>query len=214
MAPDRPGFDAQKRGTGKVVRPDWFGDDPALVAAMQANRVGAAEALFVRYATHVQRVLVRILGPDDELADLLHDVFITALGELPKLRDASRLKAWLSQIAVHKARGLIRRRRRRSWLRFVSDVPEVQAHGASSEVSATARAAMGVLERMPADLRIPFALRFIDDMELSDVAECCDCSLATIKRRLARAEERFRALSKADPNLRAALAESARWSQP
>jgi RNA polymerase sigma-70 factor (ECF subfamily) len=67
---------------------------------------------------------------------------------------------------------------------------------------------------MPVDLRIPFALRFVDGMELRDVAEACDCSLATVKRRLASAEKRFLALANRDPALAAAVARSVRWGTP
>jgi RNA polymerase sigma-70 factor (ECF subfamily) len=54
---------------------------------------------------------------------------------------------------------------------------------------------------LPADERIPFALRFIDGMELTEVARACTVSLATIKRRLSRAEQRFTAFAALEPAL-------------
>jgi RNA polymerase sigma-70 factor (ECF subfamily) len=52
-----------------------------------------------------------------------------------------------------------------------------------------------VLERLPADERVAFALRFIDSMELTQVADACGVSLATIKRRLSRAQQTFQRLA-------------------
>jgi hypothetical protein len=44
----------------------------------------------------------------------------------------------------------------------------------------------------PSAPSVAFALRYFDGMELTDVAQACCVSLATIKRRIARAEEGFR----------------------
>ena len=107
----------------------------------------------------------------------------------------------------------MRRRKRRSWLRFGAELPEAPTPAPDAETLSTARAVLQVLEQMPADLRIPFALRYIDHMELRAVADCCQVSLATIKRRLQRAEQRFLVLSRKRPELRAALAESAKWGE-
>jgi DNA-directed RNA polymerase specialized sigma24 family protein len=41
---------------------------------------------------------------------------------------------------------------------------------------------------MPADLRITWVLRFIENHRLEAVAELCGCSLATAKRRLSKAQ--------------------------
>ncbi|MEZ4298352.1 MAG: sigma-70 region 4 domain-containing protein [Polyangiaceae bacterium] len=51
-------------------------------------------------------------------------------------------------------------------------------------------ATYAVLGELPADERIAFALRFIEGMELTEVAASCGVSLATVKRRIGRAEGR------------------------
>jgi RNA polymerase sigma-70 factor (ECF subfamily) len=126
------------------------------------------------------------------------------------LDDPSRLRGWLSQVAVFTARGIIRRRRRRRWLRFYApeDVPEESA-SATQPVHDALRRARAILDRMDVDDRIAFALRFIDGMELTEVADACQVSLATIKRRLAAARARFEDAARHDPVLGEMLRERA-----
>ncbi|HEY7376710.1 MAG TPA: sigma factor-like helix-turn-helix DNA-binding protein, partial [Polyangia bacterium] len=57
-----------------------------------------------------------------------------------------------------------------------------------------------------------FSLRFISEMQLTEVAAACRVSLATVKRRLARAEKRFVEAAKDHPALRERLTHGGRWS--
>ena len=198
--------------SGAFLRPAHV-DDAALVAALWAQSPGAIEALHDRYGDFVQRILCRMLGADRELMDVHHDVFVRALGSLRDLRNPSSLKSWLTSVAVFTARTCIQRRTRGRWLRLVPDeeLPEVEATIPSGEVNEALRATYAVLETLPADERIAFALRFVEGMELTDVAAACDVSLATIKRRLSRAEDRFVDMARRHPVLSDWLEGGTRW---
>jgi RNA polymerase sigma-70 factor (ECF subfamily) len=158
--------------------------------------------------------LTRVLGPDPEISDLLQDVFVTALESIERLKEPSALKAWLSRIAVFTARGRIRRRVRWRFLRLVAqgDLPEVEATVVSAEISEALNATYRVLERLKPDERIAFALRFIDSMELTEVASACDVSLATIKRRLSRAQGHFIKLARDEAVLKDWIERGSRWT--
>jgi len=171
--------------------------DAALVAALRANRTDAGKTLFKRYGKDVERVLFRVLGPDVELADLLHDVFVAALTSIDQVRDPNALRGWLTGIAVRKARKCIVKRRRWRIIQFFSpmDMPEGEARTTPTEVSEALRCTYEVLGKLPADERLAFALRHIDGMELTAVAAACGVSLATIKRRLSRAHATFVSLA-------------------
>ena len=163
----------------------------------------------------MQRVLARTLGVDAELADLLHEVFVQALQSIHQVRDGQRLKAWLTSVAVFTARGRIRARQRHRWLRFTDPhvMPDAVQPAPDHELQEAIRSTYRILEHLSADLRIPFALRFIDGMELTEIAGACGVSLATIKRRLAKAEKLFVKLARRNPSLRPWLEEGSRWRE-
>jgi RNA polymerase sigma-70 factor (ECF subfamily) len=187
------------------------GDD-ALVRALRARRQGAADALFQRYASHVRRVIARVLSMDHELEDISQDVFLEALRSIDRLKDPDALKTWLTSIALFKARRVLRSRKRRSWLRLAppSELDAVPT-GGGSEVAEAMRCTYVILNGLPADERIAFALRFIEGMELTELAAACRTSVATIRRRLDRAEERFVRKAQKYPVLSERIA-AGRWT--
>jgi RNA polymerase sigma-70 factor (ECF subfamily) len=203
-APRKTPATGQHTARPQVVALPIRDSDVALVAALRAGRSDARRALFDRYGHDVERVLYRILGPDQEITDLLQDVFLAALGSIDKLRQPEALRGWLTGIAVRKARKCILRRRRWRFIQLLppSDLPEREAVLPPAEVSEALQRTYALLERLPADERVAFALRFIDSMELTDVAAACEVSLATIKRRLSRAQQTFHALAAKDALLR------------
>lgn len=67
------------------------------------------------------------------------------------------------------------------------------------------RRVYALLARLDPDDCVAFVLRRIDRRELGEVAELCGVSLATIKRRIARAERAFIAMAEEDPFLRERL---------
>lgn len=172
-------------------------DDARLVAALKAREPGAVEALLRRYGSHLRRVLTRVLGSEDtETPDVLQEVAVIAWQSIGRLSDPQALKAWLTQIAVFTARGLIRRRHRQRWLSFFEELPDRSVPWASPEMQEAARAVYRIFDRMPVDERIPFALRMLEGLELEATAEACGMSLATVRRRLVRAERRFRKMAR------------------
>lgn len=203
------------RPSGAVVRALPFeGGDEALVEGLKRGQAPAIAAFCDRYGDHVRRILGRILGADSELADIHHDVFVRALEGVGTLRDARNIRGWVTVIAVNTARSALKRRARRRWLGLSPsdrEPPEL-AGEVDDEALEALEHAYRALDRMPADERIAFTLRFIDGMELGEVADACAVSLATIKRRLARAQQRFVTLARHDEVLRGWLEEGDRWS--
>lgn len=190
--------------------------DALLVVALQAGAGDARRLLFERYGDYVERLVVRVLGLDAEVPDLINEVFARAYERIAHLADPGALKGWLGSIALFTARAFLRdRRSRRRFLGFFApeELPEVPVTGAPAEVSLALFRTYQVLDRFPADERIAFALRFIDGMGLNEIAAMTQVSLGTVKRRLTRAEERFVSAAERDPVLRERMEHSERWSK-
>ena len=129
-----------------------------------------------------------------------------------KLEDPERLGGWLARIAVFTARGCLRSRQRRRWLRFGApeSLPELEAPQASAEDRRAVQATYAVLSRLSPRSQIAFTLRFIEAMTVAEGAEACAVSPATFKRRVAKAREEFLAAARDEPELGAWLG-GERW---
>jgi len=152
--------------------------------------------------------------PDIDHADLVHDAFIGAFVSVAGLRDSKALCRFMQVIAARTVYRALRSRRARRWLRFwaPAELPERPATDAAPETREACRRAYRILQGMPAAERVAFALRYVEGLELTVVAEACEVSLATIKRRLTRAGRRFARLARRDELLRPWLEEGGRWT--
>jgi RNA polymerase sigma-70 factor (ECF subfamily) len=215
--PSRP-RDAELLGNAKpVVRAlPITRDDPSIVRGLRAGEPWARAALFDRCAPVVERIVRRILGRGrHEIADVVHDAFVQALASIDKLRDPQALISWMQTIATYTACNAIRARRLRKWLFFwdPAELPEQPIDGVDPHLSEACRRTYAILERLPTNERAAFALRYIEGLEVERVAELCDVSPSTIKRRLARAETRFTAAARHDEILSTWLEEGDRWTK-
>lgn len=148
------------------------------------------EDAFRQLAPYVASIGFRILGRKDEVDDLVQDVFLTAAKGLESIRDPRATKAWLATVTVRTARRKLRKRR------FVmlftdtdADYLEVADERASPEIRALLSNVYRALDRIAVDDRIAWTLRNVEGERLEAIALLCDCSLATVKRRIARAHD-------------------------
>jgi len=165
-----------------VLRADRF--------AAAAERVGLDfETLYAKHARYVAGVVHRIMGSDGEIDDIVQETFIDALDGLARLNDPNAARAWLATVAVRRTRRLLARRRRRAmWAFWAADfAPRASDPRDRADVDELYDA----LGRIPEDLRIPWVLHRVEAMTLPETAAICECSLATVKRRIADAEERI-----------------------
>jgi RNA polymerase sigma-70 factor (ECF subfamily) len=158
--------------------------------------------------------LQSVLGRDADIPDLLQDVFIRAIDRISELQHLDQVRSWLTTIAVFTARAHIRRLARRKWLFLFSPDQTRQRHlePPSSDARRALRETYRTLDTLPANERIAFVLRFIEGMTLPEAA-AAGVSLATLKRRLSRAEKKFLARGRERPLLEQWLQEGTRWTR-
>ncbi len=181
-----------------------YDDDQVFLKDLrQCHRAAHAE-LYLRYSDAVERVIQRTMGFDQDIPDLVQETFLCAIRGIEGFRgDIPNLKFWLLRIAVNNVRQKLRRRRIHSWLTFIGDdrMPEPESPQANPEILHRLRHAYAILDSLNAEDRIVFTLRILDRMKMEDVAELCDMSLSTAKRRFSDARDRFMRRAKNDPML-------------
>jgi RNA polymerase sigma-70 factor (ECF subfamily) len=159
------------------------------------------DAVFRRYSPYVASVGLRLLGREDELDDLIQDVFWEAHRGLSRVRDAGAIKGWLARICVRRAVRRLRRAKLRTWLSF--DALDREPSGISSAVSPETHAEVAQLyrelEKLPAFVRAAWVLRHLEGQSLDDIAAACECSKSTVQRRLRDAEAHLRQFQRGAP---------------
>ena len=182
--------------------------DAALALAAAAGQPGAAEMVWDRFAPLVRGLARRSLGPDREVDDHVQEVFLRLFAELDALRDPAALRSFVVGITVRVLRSELRRRRLRRWLRLTEagELPDNAAPPRDEAAREALRRLYRILDGIDDDARLAFALRFIEGLELADVAAALGASLATTKRRLAKVTARVFAAARNDAVLSAYLA--------
>lgn len=167
-------------------------EDATLVARALTGERWAKEAIFRRHVEYVMALSLRLLRDQAEAEDIVQDTFVDAFTQLRQLQAPDRLRAWLAGIAVHKAHRRFRRRRLLSLfgLRPAADWVGLE-DTARADVPPEARAELGyldaVLSTLREEIRAAWILRHVEGYRFEEIAALCQCSLATAKRRVARA---------------------------
>jgi RNA polymerase sigma-70 factor (ECF subfamily) len=171
--------------------------DKALVLRAIDGDRWAEEALFRRHAPKVLGTVTRLLGRRSEAEDIAQDTFVAAFSDLRALREPGAFGGWVLRIAVSKVHRVFRRERILRFLRIGTDETGI-ADLASESASPDARAELVLLEvelgKLASADRLAWMLRHVEGLSLDEVAGACECSLATAKRRIARADSRIAAV--------------------
>jgi RNA polymerase sigma-70 factor (ECF subfamily) len=169
--------------------------DETLVARACRADAGASaafEQLYRRYAGFALNLAIRIQGNTSDTEDVVHDAFVRAHQRMSELRDGGAFRSWLGSIVVRLVRTRLRRRRLVAMLGLATpepvDLESVASTNADPEVRALLAQVYALLQTLPANERIAWTLRYVENHRLESVAELAGCSLATAKRRIGRAQ--------------------------
>jgi RNA polymerase sigma-70 factor (ECF subfamily) len=165
--------------------------DPEIVAGVLRGDPFAGKALVERFTPLIDGRIWRLMGADSEHRDIVQQVFQQVVYTLTQLDDPQALEAWVSQVTINVVLKELRRRRYRRLVGFATDYVEQTPDTRSVERRLEVIRGFAILKKMRADDRVAFVLRFVEGMALDEVAGIMGCSLATAKRRIRRARERF-----------------------
>jgi RNA polymerase sigma-70 factor (ECF subfamily) len=167
--------------------------DAQLVALGCRGEAGALEILYRRHAAFAIHLAARIEGSSRDVEDIAHDAFVRAFERLDDLTDRAAFRSWLGAIVVHAVRSRMRRHRLMNLLGLGRtsepvDLDALASPDASPHVRAQIAQIYALLRTLPTDDRIAWTLRCVEGHDLETVARMTRCSLATVKRRITRAQ--------------------------
>lgn len=151
----------------------------------------AARQLYTLFGDKINQLVLRLLGKDPDHDDVVHQVFQNILTSVKQLEQPGALDAWITRVTVNTVRKEIRRRKRRRLFLLMESPPERAAHPEDPKNQLFVRSCYRILDSMNTTDRMVFILRFLEGNTLPEIGDACGCSVATVKRRLARARARF-----------------------
>jgi RNA polymerase sigma-70 factor (ECF subfamily) len=150
------------------------------------------------HRSRILRFLLGSLTDRDAAESLTQECFLKAWNARQHFRGESSVATWLTRIAVNLLRDHLRSRSLRFWRKTRGaaldpmDICDWVPDGRGSPESlALARekvaAVWRTVEKLSAQQRTVFSLRFVEEMELDEIAETLGMNLSTVKSHLYRA---------------------------
>jgi RNA polymerase sigma-70 factor (ECF subfamily) len=140
-------------------------EENELVQAAGLGDRAAFGELYSRYARTIHAILLARV-PVADAEDLVQDVFISALKQLPVLRNPGAFRGWLSAIARNRAIDYHRDIRNKAEV-CGDELPERAAHGVNRE----ALMILDTIRKLPEAYRETLILRFVEGMTGPEIAE-------------------------------------------
>ena len=168
--------------------------DGALAARAAAGEARAFATLVERHYDRIYRVGARVLGDEDDAADLAQDVCVGLVARLASYRGESRFTTWLYRVVVNAARDRLRRdgARRRNERAFAEiDILTRAARAEREDEAIWLRQVLGALTD---DLRTTVILVIEEGLRHAEAAEVLGVSESTVSWRMHEARKRLRAL--------------------
>jgi RNA polymerase sigma factor (sigma-70 family) len=185
-------------------------DEADLLTRVRKGDLPAFNLLVEHYQTAVFNLCLRMLSTTQTAEDATQEAFIAAYRHLDKFRGGN-FRSWLFRIAANACYDELRRRRARATSsldepagegerRF--DAPDPSPSPDDRAEQAELRDVLArALAAIPADQRLAVTLCDVQGLDYAEIAEVMQCSLGTVKSRIARGRLRLRAILLAQQEL-------------
>jgi RNA polymerase sigma-70 factor (ECF subfamily) len=170
--------------------------DEVAVSRYLAGDVSAFGEIFDRHGPYVYNIVYGVLNQEDEARDVTQDVFLQVHRSLASFRHGSRFSTWLYRIALNRALDAARAHRRRRWVPWGEGMENrPDPHGdpaADTDTRSDEADVRRVLQRMEPRHRDVLVLRYMQELNIDEIAEVLGCSETAAKVRLYRARQKFK----------------------
>ena len=145
--------------------------------------------LVERHQAWLVRYLYFLLGGSTEAEDVAQEALVRAFLALERFRGDSTFKTWMRPIATRLAFNHRRDRATRQKYEDMLETPESSMGGEMGSISRDAL--LKVLVQLSYPYREILVLRYIEDMDIKEVAQSLNIGLSATKMRLSRARSGF-----------------------
>jgi RNA polymerase sigma-70 factor (ECF subfamily) len=170
--------------------------DAQVVRDVLSGDGDAYRLLVRRYGGVLYNHAIRMVGSQDEAADLVQKALVTGYRKLASCREPDRVGAWLFRILSNLAKDFVRSPRRRDV--SLDRLPDIPEQGSSpldtahrGEVRARLQTALG---RLTPEQREAFVLKHVEGRSYEEMAAVLDVPRASLKMRVHRAREALKEL--------------------
>ncbi len=175
--------------------------DKELIAAVLEGDASSFEPLVARYQPRVFATARRYARREDEVADIVQEIFIKAYQNLSTYRAEAPFEHWLMRMAVRTCYDFLRKHQRNreynvteisdeenDWLENVGD------EGPERETDQAAAKALveRLLEGLSPDFRLVITLLEIEEKSVKEIADLTGWSVSLVKVRAYRARNQMR----------------------
>lgn len=180
--------------------------DEELASRAAGGEVAAFEAIIRRHNRLLFRTVRSILRTDAESEEVVQETYLKAWRALPAYRAQAKLSTWLVRIAMNEA--FARARRKTAEVvpllaagagslpqeEAMAHDPPDPAHGPESTalLQEMRRLVEARIDALPAQFRIVFMLRAVEELDVEEVAQLLQVPPATVRTRFFRARSVLR----------------------
>ena len=168
--------------------------EPLLIRRAIAGDEGALRALWARHAPHIDMVVRRLVGFDQDLAeDIAQEVWIQIFRALPGYRGDSQFSTWAHRIAVNRTLNALRRTKRLAAIEtsVEEDSAAVEMDTERSFVAASIEAAAA---KLSPGARTVFMLHDVEGYTHEEIAQELGITSGGSKSQLFKARAKLRKL--------------------
>jgi len=178
--------------------------DEWLVLRSQDGDAEAFELLVGRWHARLLRHARRLLGGESGAADAAHEAvqeaWLAIVRGLGRLEDPARFRTWAYRIVSRRCVDRFRRRHRDRQLTQTLARQTARDASEGSPADAPGQGLRAALRRLDPMHRCVLELKYLDGLDVREVAEALAIPVGTVKSRLFHARERLRRAMKTERN--------------
>jgi len=170
-----------------------------LVRDFQRGEDLAYAALYNRYKRHIYCFCLKMVGDDDEVKDIVQEVFLKMYEHRMQLSNPSRFRAWLLMIARNQCLTHYRDHKRMQPLdeeRLEYEMPGTQSPSQEVERDDEVRLVRSFIDQLKPEYREVVVLREYQGLSYEEIADVIGTTNAAIKAKLFKARKELYELMK------------------